>query len=307
MPIELRLMRYVVTIFETGSFEAAAQRLHMTQPPLSRQVRGLERELGVDLFHRRPTRPTEAGRVFVEHARSVLAQAERAVEHTRRAGGLGQGTIKLGYGATTAFDETPTLLAGIREQYPNLEVRAREALDSELHEGLLSGEFDLVFGRCLPTTGEMATATLRREPLAVFVGTGHRLADRTAVALSDLRGDTLGFFPRDIAPRYHDFVLGQLTSTGEAFAVWENPVPGLRNFPVRGNVFMVLPRSLAGQLPAGLVCLTITDRLAPIDLELVWKRRDSTPTVTAVVATAREVARRTGWIRSARRRAETPA
>jgi DNA-binding transcriptional LysR family regulator len=82
MAIDLRLMRYVVTVADEDSFSRAAQRLHMAQPPLSRQIRDLERSLGVDLFQRRPTRLTEAGRVFVSEARRLLAQADELAERT---------------------------------------------------------------------------------------------------------------------------------------------------------------------------------------------------------------------------------
>jgi len=139
---------------------------------------------------------------------------------------------------------------------------------------------------------------LRRDPYAVVVGSRHRLAGRDAVALRDLRGETLRFFPRARAPRYYDDLLAALQGTGETFEVWENPLPGLRslNVSLSERGFMVLPAALAGQLPAGVVCLALTDDLPTIDLG-ISRRRDATPAVRLLVRTARDLARRERWPR----------
>ncbi|MGI5150238.1 LysR family transcriptional regulator [Plantactinospora sp. CA-294935] len=296
MPIELRLIRYVIAVAEAGGFEAAAERLHMTQPPLSRQIRELERQLGVDLFHRRPTRLTEAGRVFVESARELLIEAERTVERTRRAGRAEGGQVRVGYTVTTAFEEMPKLFAAMRDRHPGIRLDAWEAWDVDLSTALHEGELDVVLGRHLPVPTTYQRTRLRPDPYAVVVGAGHRLARRRTVALSDLRGETLLFFPRRLAPHYHDTVLAALRSSGETFDVWENPLPGLRNLNLnlRDQGFMFLPWSLGRQLPNGVACLSTADELPTIDLEIAWRRHPSPP-VRALVDTARQLARRERW------------
>ncbi|MFG1942948.1 LysR substrate-binding domain-containing protein [Nonomuraea sp. NPDC048826] len=298
MPVDLRLMRYVIAIAEAGGFEAAAERLHMTQPPLSRQIRDLERELGVPLFHRRPTRLTEAGQVFVESARQVLADAEHAVERTREAAGLSSGVVRVGYTVTTAFDEMPKLFDAMRSRHPGIQVDAREAWDAELTAAAEAGELDVLLGRHLPVPAGFGTAVLRTEDFVVVVGAGHRLAARRSVSLRDLRGETLRFFPRRFAPHYHDRVLAALASTGETFEVWENPLPGLRNLNLhlRQDGFMFLPGSIARLLPAGIACLAVADELPPIELAVSWNRR-GTRAVTALVHAARRLAGEEGWSR----------
>ncbi|MEU6788369.1 LysR substrate-binding domain-containing protein [Nonomuraea angiospora] len=296
MSVDLRLMRYVIAIAEEGTFEGAAERLHMTQPPLSRQIRDLERELGVDLFHRRPTRLTEAGRVFVESARRVLAEAEQTIERTRQAAGVDHGAVRIGYTVTTAFDEMPKLFAAMQARHAAIQIEAREAWGAELTAAVEEGELDVVLGRHLPVPATWVTAILRTEKYVAVVGSGHRLAGRQRVSLRDLRGETLRFFPRRFAPRYHDEVLAALHSTGETFDVWENPLPGLRNLNLNlsDNGFMLLPRSLGRQLPTGVTCLPLTDDLPPIELRISWERNPS-PAATALIRTARRLARREGW------------
>ncbi|GLW07056.1 transcriptional regulator, LysR family protein [Microtetraspora sp. NBRC 13810] len=294
-------MRYVIAVAEAGSFEAAAERLHMTQPPLSRQIRELERQLGVQLFHRRPARPTEPGRVFVESARRVLAEADLAVERTRLAAYADAGPVRVGYTVTASFDEMPKVFAAMRDRHPGIRVEAREAWDEELVEAVRAGELDVLLGRHVPTPATFERTVLRREPFAVVVGADHPLAGRDAVSLSELRGETLRFFPRRFAPRYHDEVLAALRSSGETFAIWENPLPGLRNLNLhlRSEGFMILPASLGEQLPAGVTFLPINDRLPTIDLEMAWERHASAATLTLVAVTL-DLARREGWHRGHR-------
>jgi len=290
-------MRYVVAVCDEGGFEAAARALHMSQPPLSRQIRDLERELGVALFHRRPTRLTEAGRVFVEAARQILSDVDSAVERTRTAGLADTGTVRLGYTVTTAFYEMPSLFAACRERYPGIRLDAREGWDGALVAAFADGALDALLGRCLPATFEAERITLRRDRLAVVVAAAHPVAGRESVALRQLRGETWRFFPRSFAPHYHDAITSAVRGTGEAFDTWENPLPGLRNLAVslRRTGFMLLPRSVGDQLPAGLACVPVDDDLPTVDLELLW-RTGSAPATLAVVGTARDLAGRLGWL-----------
>lgn len=127
------------------------------------------------------------------------------------------------------------------------------------------------------------------------------------MALRELRGETHRFFPRRYAPDYYDAVLGAIRGAGESYDIWENPLPGLRNLNInlRDRGFMVLPEPLGDHLPTGVTCLPITDNLPPIDLTLYTPRREATPAIRLLAETARQLARREGWIRT--RRSPDPA
>jgi len=130
MAIDLRLMRYVIAVAEEGGFQRAADRLLMAQPPLSRQIRDLERELGVTLFERRPVvRLTEAGRVFVESARTILAESDRLVERTLLASRGEYGTIRVGYIYSAVFETLPQLVAAMSRSHPGVTNRSPRRLD----------------------------------------------------------------------------------------------------------------------------------------------------------------------------------
>ncbi|PXY28912.1 hypothetical protein BAY59_14710 [Prauserella coralliicola] len=190
MAVELRLMRYVIAISEAGSFEAAAARLHMTQPPLSRQIRELERELGVELFHRRPTRLTSAGEVFVASAKEILAATDQLVRDVRAEGDAHYDTVRVGYTLTTAFSEMPALVAFLRDHHAGIVVDAHEAWDTELTAALDEGRLDVVIGRFVSVPRSCRTRGLRRDRFAIVVGAGHPLAGEDSVSLTDRRCDS---------------------------------------------------------------------------------------------------------------------
>ena len=157
-------MRYVVAVAEEGGFQRAAERLVMAQPPLSRQIRGLERELGVTLFERRPVvRLTEAGRVFVESARAILAESDRLVERTMLASRGEYGTIRVGYIYSAVFETLPQLVAAMGESYPRVTVNVRDGWTPELDAALLADTYDLVLSRDMPQRPEYRRQTLRCE------------------------------------------------------------------------------------------------------------------------------------------------
>ncbi|GAB3741282.1 LysR family transcriptional regulator [Microlunatus parietis] len=293
MSVELRLMQYVIAVAEEGSFQRAAVRLHMAQPPLSRQIQALERELGVRLFERRPTRVTEAGQVFVDLARGVLAAADRTVRLTRRA--AGPATVRVGYGPTVGHAELPTLITAVADRAPDLILTTRDGWDHALVDALRSGELDVLLGRHLPVPDGFTAEVLRREPYVVCLPAGSPWAASTApLALAALRGEPFRFLDRDLAPDYHDAVLAVLRRAGE-FEIQRTPLPGLRNpLAVGDGGFMLLPRSVATRLP-GAVVRAITDPLPPVDLKLIRPVRPD-GAVTAFLRIARSVAVDAGWL-----------
>lgn len=287
-------MRYVVAVADEGGFQRAAERLHMAQPPLSRQIRDLERELGVRLFERRPTRLTEPGRVFVESARRVLADADAMVEATRRAGRGESGLVRLGYIPSAAHETLPRLLAAMADERPGVQVDVREAWSGDLDHALREERVDIALARGLPERDEYARETLRSEPLMVVVGERHPLSGQDAVALRELRGGTFCFFPRHLAPDSYDAAVAALRHTGEVFDHWEDPVPSTRHDRLReGRDFTLVPRSLGERPPDGTVSLAILDDLPPVTLELVWRRDSLPPSGGTLIDVARRLG--DGW------------
>jgi DNA-binding transcriptional LysR family regulator len=289
-------MRYVVTVADEGGFQAAAQRLHMAQPPLSRQIKELERQLGVTLFHRRPTRLTEAGEVFVASARRVLADVDLTIQKTSRVGLGRPGSVNIGFTVTTAYDEMPKLQQAVHLHDPEIGIVGHELWDPQLDAALRHQRIDIAVGRGLPLRDGFAVETLRAEPFVIVVHRTHRLADRQTVKLRELRGDVFRLYPRYLAPHHFDFVTGVLAGSGETFEVVENPGPLYRNVGVnQPNQFTLVARSFGRRLPPDLVLLTVEDDLPPAKVELLWRPALASPATHVVVGVARHLSAAGAW------------
>lgn len=290
-------MRYVIAVAEEGGFQRAADRLVMAQPPLSRQIRDLERELGVTLFERRPAvRLTEAGRVFVESARLIVAESDRLVERTVLASRGEYGTIRVGYIYSAVFESLPRLVAAMSRSHPGVTVEVRDGWTPELDAALLAGSYDLVLSRDMPPRPEYQRETLRSERLVAVVSEAHPLVPCGRAALRDFAGQRFCHPPRRLAPGRYDFMTTALERTGETFEFWESPIHGLGHLDLSdGRSFALVVGSVVGQVPVGTATVAITDDLPTLELQMVW-RRDNTSTIREIfVDTARDVADREGW------------
>lgn len=297
MAIDLRLMRYVIAVAEEGGFQRAAERLLMAQPPLSRQIRDLERELGVALFERRPVvRLTAAGRAFVESARTVLAESDRLVERTVLAGRGELGTVRVGYVFSAVFETLPRLVAAMHESHPEVTVDVRDGWTPELDAALLADGYDLVLSRDIPRRPEYRREGLRDERVVAVVDEGHPLAGGGPVGLRDFAGQRFCHPPRRLAPDRYDFMVTALERTGEAFEYRENPIHGLGHLDLHDRrSFALVAASAVGRVPVGCTTLALTDALPPLALEMVWKRGNTSTALGFLLDTARGVARREHW------------
>jgi LysR family transcriptional regulator, hca operon transcriptional activator len=191
--MELRHLRYFVAVAEAGSLTVAAeQRLHTSQPSLSRQIRSLEDEVGARLLTRRARgiELTPAGRAFLDHARVVLSQAEAAAQAARRVAHPSKPCFTMGFLTGHELRWMPEALRILRDELPNVDVMISSQFSPLLAEGLLKGTIDAAFLRREKGVPGLAFRVLVREPLTVILATDHRLAGRQAISPGDLAGET---------------------------------------------------------------------------------------------------------------------
>jgi DNA-binding transcriptional LysR family regulator len=180
MAMELRHLRYFIAVAEEGHITRAAERLGMQQPPLSQQIKAIERELDVQLFRRkaRGVDLTDAGSSFLDDARATLAQLERAVESTRRTARGELGRICIGVTSTSSFH--PLVARSIRAfsgSCPKVSLTLEESLSNELLDGLRNDRMDVAFIRTAPADAQgLAIQRLLDEPMVVALPTDHQLA-----------------------------------------------------------------------------------------------------------------------------------
>jgi LysR family transcriptional regulator, hca operon transcriptional activator len=189
--MELRHLRYFVAVAEAGSLTVAAeQRLHTSQPSLSRQMQDLERELGAQLLTRRARgiELTPAGRSFLDHARLVLSQVEAASEAARRVAHPGKPCFTMGFLTGHELKWMPEALRILRDELPNIDVMVSSQYSPQLADGLLKGKIDVAFLRRERGAPELAYRVLVKEPLLVVLPSDHRLAALQAISAKELEG-----------------------------------------------------------------------------------------------------------------------
>jgi len=191
--MELRHLRYFVAVAEAGSLTvAAARKLHTSQPSLSRQIRDLESELGAQLLTRRARgiELTPAGRAFLDHARSVLAQVDAAAEAARRVAHPGKPCFVMGFLTGHELTWMPEALQILRDELPNIDVMISSQYSPLLADGLSKGKIDAAFLRRERGAPDLAFRLLVKEPLVVVLPSNHRLAALKAISPQDLVGET---------------------------------------------------------------------------------------------------------------------
>src|SRR6267143_3511282 len=191
--MELRHLRYFVAVAEAGSLTVAAeQRLHTTQPSLSRQIRDLEGEVGVQLLTRRARgiELTPAGRAFLDHARSVLSQVEAAADAARRVAHPAKPCFTMGFLTGHELTWMPEALQILRDELPNIDVMISSQYSPLLANALLKGTVDAAFLRRERGAPDLAFRLLVKEPLVVVLPSNHRLAALKAISPQDLVGET---------------------------------------------------------------------------------------------------------------------
>lgn len=191
--MELRHLRYFIAVAETGSLtEAAEKRLHTSQPSLSRQIRDLEYQVGVELLSRgaRGVELTAAGRAFLDHARLALAQVDAAAEAARRAAQPAKRTFALGFLTGQEMDWLPEAMRILRDELPNIEVTVSSQYSPDLAAALMRGRLDLAFLRPEPNVADLTYRTVTKEPLVVVMPSDHRLASHEAIRVQEIMGET---------------------------------------------------------------------------------------------------------------------
>lgn len=207
--MDFRHLRYFVTVADERNFTRAAERLHISQPPLSRQIQQLEDELGLQLFERdaRPLRLTEAGRFFYARAVRLLEQAEEAIATTRRLAHLDR-RLLIGFVPSTMYGALPRLMRMFRSARPHTEVMLLEMSTVEQIEALKAGRIDVGFGRVRLDDPAVQREVLREEPLVLAIPADHPLAhERGPLSLAAAAPYPLLIYPRSPRPSCADQVL----------------------------------------------------------------------------------------------------
>jgi DNA-binding transcriptional LysR family regulator len=298
--VELRHIRYFIAVADSLNFSKAAQRLHISQPPLSRQIHQLEEELGVGLFVRNNRRVelTRAGRVFLDEARKLVVQAERATEAARHAQKGASGVLRIGMGAGLGR-VICNVVVEHHKLFPTIDIECKDFFSSLQNEALSKREIDVGFLRPPVDHANLNCVALFEEKFVVIMPKTHRLAKRESVRLADIADEPLIIFDRNHSCGLYDRILGLYTSRGltprltmtrveaheEAGAIAVASGKGI--FIGAGAILKVNNATYGKEL----AILEMNEPDAKIEVYMAWRKDERDPDVFAFLDSVRRVFR----------------
>jgi DNA-binding transcriptional LysR family regulator len=294
--MELRHLRYFVTVAEELHFGRAAKKLHISQPPLSMQIRALETELGVTLLSRtqRHVSLTQAGNVLLGEARHILARLEHAVLTTKRAERGEIGELAIGFISVADYNVLPLVLREYRRRFPLVRLTLRESTTDTQIRDLLAGRIDAGF--MLPPINQpsLDSVSILREPLIAALPEKHPLARKSGkLALDKLQDAPFILFPRPNAPGLYDDVVSCCKAAGfsprvEQEAIQMQTIVSLVSAELG---VALIPASLINLQRTGMTYKYLRDGSPLTEVRLVWRRGDNLPALRMFVDVALQTAK----------------
>ncbi|CAN5687500.1 LysR family transcriptional regulator [soil metagenome] len=292
--MELRQLRYFVAVAEELHFTRAAERLGITQPPLSQQIQKLEAELGVSLFSRnnRGVTLTEAGRVLLDGARRTLVESDRALHQVERVARGEVGSLMIGTVSSAWHGLLPRVLRAYRTHYPDVEILATSMSTTEQVERLLTGSLDAGFLRAPINQPALETEVMIPDSLMVAIPASHPLADYEQIELRELVDEPLVIFPRRYGPGGYDLIVQMCIEAGFRPQVVQetveiNAVIGLVN---AGMGVSIVPSSIRQLRIEDIRYIPLAGEHPVWNLALTWRRENDTPVVNVFLDVARKIA-----------------
>lgn len=282
--MELRHLRYFIAVAEELHFGRAAERLGISQPPLSQQIQALEEEIGARLFERtnRRVELTDAGRLFLDESRQVLAQVDKAVLLARRAH-LGElGELKIGFTSSAPFTSTiPSSIHAFRKAYPDVHLDLQEMSSRQVLKALLEESLQVGVIRPLALPDAVHWVELFREPLVAVLRADHPLAagSEDGLAIAALAEEPFVFFPRSYGTGLYDQVIALTRQAGFSPRIAQEASEAMTIIGLvsAGLGVSILPASFRRTRVDGVVYRTLSDPEATTAAWLVRRQNEGSP------------------------------
>ncbi len=284
--MDLRHLRYFVTVAEELHFGRAAKKLHISQPPLSQQIRRLEAEVGAPLLERnqRRVKLTPVGEAFYRRARMILAAAQMALLEARQVAAGEQETLTLGFMSAVMLVDFPPFLQALRERLPQVRVAFRQNLSDSQYEALLDGRIDagfvdLAVGRLHPrfSHDRIHAQLALRKRLVVALPPAHPLAGRSRVSLGDLATEPFVTLPRQTFPSFYDSVieLCQRARFSPRIEIEAEQMPTVLAYTAAGYGVSIVPDSSRSWTRD--IAFVDLDEVAHVDIWMITRAEQPVP------------------------------
>lgn len=292
--MDVRQLRHFAAVAETLHFGRAAERLRMTQPPLSQSILALERELGAPLFVRtkRSVRLTALGEQWLPHVEAALSALDDLPGLARSLRDGESGHLALSFVSTADYSVLPALVRRYAEAFPNVEIRLFEATSDVQIPALINGERHV--GIIIPPADQplapsLAYRQLLREPLVAAVPSAWieqgRIRSRTALSSAEVLASPLILFPKHVAPAFHDLVTGYYAALGGLARIEQEAIQmqTIISLVSAGLGIALVPASLRNLARAGVNYLDLKNPPV-LETGLAWRKDDERPTLRGLLS-----------------------
>ncbi|MHC0064965.1 LysR family transcriptional regulator [Nostoc sp. UIC 10890] len=292
--MELRHLRYFVTLAEELHFGRAAERLHIAQPPLSQQIRQLEEELGFELFHRtkRKVQLTEAGQVFLGEVQQIMRQLQQAIEIGRQTSRGEIGQLVVGFVSSAAYNILPIILRTFRSCVPGVSIELHELTTDQQLDWLRESRMDVGLLRPPVEENRFSCETIFQESLMVALPEAHLLANQSNVCLTALANEPFILFPRILAPGLYDLIISLCQQAGFSPKVAQEAIQmqTIVSLVAAEMGVAIVPASLQNLQRTGVVYKTLEEVTPKVAIAMIWRKNETSPTVLRLVEIVRQAA-----------------
>ncbi|MBJ9953161.1 MULTISPECIES: cis,cis-muconate-binding transcription regulator CatM [unclassified Acinetobacter] len=292
--MELRHLRYFVTVVEEQSITKAAEKLCIAQPPLSRQIQKLEEELGILLFERgsRPVRTTDAGQFFYQHAVQILTHTAQATSMAKRISSINM-IIRIGYVSSLLYALLPQIIYLFRHNNPDIQVELIEYGTKDQIEALKLGKIDLGFGRLRISDPAIKRILLRKEKLKLAIHKNHHLTEYvyTGIYLSQIIDESIFSYPATQKPNFSTLIQSIFTELGlvPKNMIEVREIHMALGLVSSGEGVCIIPESASDIGMKNLVYIPILDMEAYSPISLAVRNMDQSPYLSKVLECVKQV------------------
>ncbi len=294
--MNFRQLTYFIAVAEELHFGRAADRLDMAQPPLSRQIKQVEKELGAILFNRGRSAITltQAGERLLARGKSIMAQLDDTRLEVRRLGQGAEGRLRIGFVGSATFGILPNIIRSYRANYPEVNLSLIPMNNADLHRALVSRELDVVFARPTLKDPEFLSRHLVEEKLILALPDIVDTGSRTVAKLERLQTHHLILYPERPRPSYADMVLNAIAEAGydAPLRIWCMDLQTALSLVAVGEGVCVVPESVASAPRKGMKFLGIEPEIARTELSVNYRLDEQGVHVKNFVGIAQKVARK---------------
>ena len=291
--MDLRQMRYFLALAEERNFTRAAEKLHMAQPPLTRQIRALEEELGAELFVRttKGVTLTEAGMALMDEVPNLLALAQRAKERALLASAGHTGRLDIGIFGSGVLDVIPRILARFHATRPEVKIVLHNLTKSEQIDALRERRISVGFNRLIPPEEDLSVVTVLRETMMIALPAHHALAKKEALTIPDLSGAPLILYPRLPIAGLAQQVMQAFVREKAELRVEQEVEDVLTAIALVAGGFGVCVTTASSaslRLPGVVYRPLISKHLREIELSCLYRQSDESPLLAAFISVVRD-------------------